>query len=365
LGPLQIRGAAVDTGGDLVDETVACLRAARLQNERAGMQTSAAPTRTLWQPLALVLAALMLLVAATADSAFGQRQVHRFDPAQGTLAIKKDGKVKERDVANGLIVRLEKRNGKTRKANKNELVPGADIEDMEVDDGEIEEIDVEQQPSGSSDCSFDTSDQNENMDKSFDCSEDYADESQDCSFDQSGDKEPGDLSKDTSWDCSYEDEDEGLSWDCSYDSSQGSSWDASGGDADGDFSFDCSWESQSDLAGPLFSCAFGAEGISFLCTSEQLGQEFGASLDVGPGIALDPTVDFNEDVVDEDGDADDSDCSGGGGSFDCSFSGDREFGDCEADFSYDESHSAGYRSGDLSGDASVSCSYESGDPDDA
>jgi len=329
------------------------------------MGTADCRTRPLWQPFALLAAILALFMAGWADAASAGKtpQVDRYNPNKGTLAIKKSGNVTKRDVANDLVVRLERRSGKTTKANENELVSGADIEDIESNDGEIDEIDLDEKPSGSSDCSFDLSDENEPVDESFDCSEDYEDESQDCSFDQSGDKEPGDMSKDSSWDCSYEDD--SLSWDCSYDSSQSASWDASGGDADGDFSFDCSWESEQDLAGPLFVCSFGAEGISFLCSSEQLGQQFGVSLDVDPGISLDPTVDFNEDVVDEETDADDSDCSGGGGSYDCSFSGDREFGDCEADFSYDESHEPGYRSGDLSGDASVSCSYERGNPDDA
>jgi len=308
---------------------------------------------------------LALFMAGWADSASAGKapQVDRYNANKDTLSIKKHGKVRKLDVASNVVIKLEKKSGKTSRANENELVPGADIEDIEVDDGEVEEIDLEEQPSGSSDCSFDMSDEDESLNESFDCSDDYEDESQDCSFDQSGDKEPGDESKDTSWDCSYEED--GLSWDCSYDSSQSASWDPDGGDADGDFSFDCSYESEEDLAGPLFDCAFGAEGISFVCSSAQLGQEFGAVIDIDSGISLDPTVDFNEDTVDEDSDADDSDCSGGGGSLDCSFSGDREFGDCEADFSYDESHEPGYRSGDLSGDASVSCSYERGNPDDA
>ena len=327
------------------------------------MNNAACTRRPVWQPLALLLGIVLLLVAMSADAALAhKKRVNRYNHNKSTLSIKHHGKVKQRDVAKQLVVRLERRNGKKSRANENELVPGAHVKGMKSGDGEIEKIDLAEQESGSSDCSFDMSDQNESANESFDCSEDYKDESQDCSFDQSGDKAPGDMSKDSSWDCSYEDDT--LSWECSYDSSQSASWDASGGDADGDFSFDCSWESEQDLAGPLFSCSFGAEGISFLCTSVRLGQQFGASLDVGPGISLDPTVDFNEDVVEEDGDADDSDCSGGGGSFDCSFSGDREFGDCEADFSYDESHEPGYRSGDLSGDASVSCSYERGNPDD-
>src|SRR5215213_1551233 len=199
------------------------------------METAACRTRPLWQPLVLLATILALLMAGWADSASAGKtpQVDRYNVNKDTLTIKKKGKTKKLDVASDVVVRLEKRSGKTTRANENELVPGADIEDIEADAGEVEEIDLEEQPSGSSDCSFDMSEEDEGVDESFDCSEDYEDESQDCSFDQSGSKSPGDMDKDTSWDCSYEDD--AIRWDCSYDSSQSASWDPDGGDADGDF----------------------------------------------------------------------------------------------------------------------------------
>jgi len=299
-----------------------------------------------------------MLAAGTGEAQALTGKVDGYKHGKHVLKLKKKGgEVVKVKTASKLAVTLIPRRGKASSGDVNDLVPGAKVLDTEREGAKIDGLELRELPSGSSDCSFDTSESDGEGDESFDCSMSYEGEKEDCSFDESSDKSAGDESSDSSWDCSFDDD--GLSWDCSYDTSQSSSTGPDGGDSDADFSFDCSWESAEKLDGPLWKCELDPPQLGFACNSSPLGQDFGAQLDTtGTGVTLGSYLDFSEDYAEEDEETDSVDCSKSGDALDCSFDGDGEAGDCEFDFSFDRSHEPGYVEGDVSGDGSMSCSYD-------
>lgn len=319
------------------------------------MLTVPQPRKLLALCLALLLGTALLAAAGTAEAGKPSK-VDSYKDAKGKLKIKeRGGKYRTERVASNLEVKLT-RKGQSSPASINELVPGAKIVKLKERAGKVRKVTLAETPSGSSDCSFDMTEEDEPLEESFDCDRSYEGEDEDCSFDQSGDASPGDSSKDTSWDCSFSDD--RLEWDCSYDSSQSASVESDGGDSDADLSFDCSWESEEALDEPLWDCALASAELSFVCRSGSLGQEFGAGLDTtGTGLSLDSFVDFSDDYKTESS-GESSSCVDAAGSASCSFDGDGEVGDCDFDFSFDRSHEADFRSGDVSGDISMSCDYD-------
>lgn len=320
--------------------------------------------------LVLSIAILMLgIIGASPALARGVSRVDAFKPGKDVLRIvKPNGSVARKDVASNLKVILKDTDGNTSVANVNELADGAKVLGMKDpdDDGEIEKIILRELPSGSSDCSFDSSDDidddGESYDESFDCSLDYdgdnESESKDCSFDKSGDQELGDRSKSLSWDCSYDysDDENDSSWDCSFDASEDRSADESGGTADGDFSFDCSWDSSLPFEAPLWECSFDPGVMGFTCRSDAQEMEFGYAFDV-TDIQFDATVDFHKDYVSDDEDESGNfGCTSSAGAADCSFDGEADTGTCSFDFSFSKDGEAD--GGSVDGDASYSCDWE-------
>lgn len=323
------------------------------------------------------LRALALLVAVMAIGiltspgalAAGRGRVDGYRPARDVLRVAKaDGSVKRIDTSAHPKVLLKDADGDTEVADENELSDGAKVLGLRDpdDDGEIEKIVLKELPSGSSDCSFDSSEDidedGDSNDESFDCSLDYdgdnESESKDCSFDKSGDQELGDRSKSLSWDCSYDysDDENDSSWDCSFDASEDRSADESGGSADGDFSFSCSWDSSLPSDAPLFDCSLDPATLSFTCVSAELGMDFGYEFDLSD-VQFDAELDFNKDYV-EDGEEDEGalNCTSAAGGAECSFDGDGESGNCTVDFSFSKDGDA--NGGSVDGDASYSCSWE-------
>lgn len=323
--------------------------------------------------LTLLVGTLMaLLMAAPPASARALGRVDDYRPAKHRLEMMKDGRPVSRSLAKNVRVVLQDADGRKKLADVNALVTGARILKLRDQDGNgrYDKVIVRELPSGSSDCSFDQSEEDDG-DESWNCTVDHDGDDEDvderCSYssseDGSSDADGGDTSSDVSWDCSYEerdedeDEGEGMSWDCSYDASESASWDPSGGDSDGDTSFDCSWESPVPLTSPLWACAIVRNPLGWTCSSSHLEQSFGVTL-TGSPVGFDAFLDFSRDYIDLDEEDTTSACdSNGGGSFSCSFDAEGEVGGCEVDLSFDRTRDT--HSGDISGDMSYSCSYES------
>lgn len=322
--------------------------------------------------VAVLIALSLALLGSTATAAGGKAdRVGDFRPKAMKVRIDKaDGADRWRQVTASTRVFVVDKAGDRTRADVDELVRGARIVGSRVRAGEVRAITLrELAATGSTDCSFDSSDDDGDSvtdDESFDCSLDYddgtVDTDTDCSYDSSRDGGVGDWSMDASWDCSYSetddrDEDEGgLDWDCSYSASAGGSQDAWGGDADADLDFDCSWNGASTDS-VLWDCRFQPGVLGFTCVSKQLNQEFGYTIDV-EDMAIDGGMDFQRDVVGEEtSGADGVGCSGSAADgYDCSVDGEAGTGDCTVDWSFDRSRAT--RDGDVSGSLSYSCSRD-------
>lgn len=327
--------------------------------------------RTIRSRVFTLLVAVMAIGVLTSPAALagGRGRIDGYRPAKDVLRVTKaDGTVKRIKTSARPTVILKDADGNKEVANENELADGAKVLGVRDPDGdgEVEKIIVKELPSGSSDCSFDSSEDidgdGSSSDESFDCSLDYdgdnESESKSCSFDKSGDQEHGDRSKSLSWDCSYDysDDENDSSWDCSFDASEDRSADESGGSADGDFSFDCSWDSSLPFDAPLWECSLDSSGLSFTCVSAALQMDFSYALDLSD-VQFDAEVDFHKDYVDEDEDDSGSlDCTETADGVDCSFDGSGDSGTCSVDFSFNKDGDA--NGGSVSGDASYSCSWE-------
>lgn len=319
----------------------------------------------------VLLVAVMAIGILTSPGAFagGRGRVDGYNAGKGVLrVVKADGSVKRVETSARPKVVLKDASGETELANENELADGAKVLGLRDpdDDGEIEKIVIKELASGSSDCSFDSSedidDDGSSSDESFDCSLNYdgdnESESKDCSFSKSGDQELGEASKSLSWDCSYDysDDENDSSWDCSFDASEDRSADESGGGADGDFSFDCSWDSSLPYEAPLWDCSFDTTALAFTCVSSALGADFGYAFDL-TDVQFDAEVDFSEDYVEEEEeDAGTLGCTSTATGAECSFDGGGESGNCSVDFSFSKEGEAD--GGSVGGDASYSCSWE-------
>jgi len=315
--------------------------------------------------MAVVVLAASIAAPAALGSTLGR--VDGYSKKTRTLRVHKpSGAIKRVRLGRQVVVKLRDASGKTTLTSINELVDGAKILGLgdPDDDGVVERVVLKELSSGSADCSFDQSDEENDADTSWDCSLDYdngvADESQDVSFDQSSSTIGTDSDKDVSWDASYSYSDDAgdLDWDCSFSASES----RSDGSLDGDASFDCSYDSSAPLAAPLWMCDFKPGQFAFVCKASSLGgMSFGYAFDLsdtGFGAFLDQQRDYIVEGDDEDGSL--ACTAEGGGSYSCSFETSVEAGACDADWSYDESHTA--LGGDLSGDFSFSCSR--GNPDD-
>ena len=310
----------------------------------------------------VALAAAVLAPAALAQAS----RVDGYKPETRTLRVlKPSGALKRVKLARQAAVKLRDASGVTTRANLNELVDGAKILGLRDpdDDGVVEKVVLKELASGSADCSFDQSDEDGDGDESWDCSLDYesdhSSESQDVSFDESSSAWGPDSDKDVSWDASYSysDDQSELDWDCSFSASES----RSDGSLDGDASFDCSWDSSEALESPLWTCDFKVGRFAFLCKAPSLdGMSFGYEFDLSDvdfAAFLDQQADYVKEADEDEGSVA---CSAeGGGAYSCSFDTSLEAGDCDADWSYDESHTA--FGGDLSGDFSFSCSTGSRD----
>lgn len=336
--------------------------------------------KNLMRAVAVFAALCLLLVGGPAVSA-GKTPDRVGDVRAGAMKVRIDG-------ANGVDryraftkktkVFLVDRAGNRTRADLNELGRGAKVVGKRVVDGKIVSIALaEKGPTGSSDCSFDSSDDDGDAvtdDDSFECSNDYddgtVDTDSDCSYDSSSDGPASDHSLDMSWDCSYSetddrDEDEGgLDWDCSFSASADTSSDADGSDTSADLDFDCSWNGASTDSA-LWNCRFIPGSLGFECNSAQLQQTFGYTIDTDD-LALDGGLDFQTDIVDENTGDDGVGCSGtAADGHDCSVDGEAGTGDCTVDWDFDRSGAT--REGDVSGSLSYSCSTEgsgSTNPDD-
>ena len=325
---------------------------------------------TRFRAFALLTAVLAIgILTSPGALAAGRGRVDGYRPAKDVLRVAKaDGSVKRVETSARPKVVLKDADGDTELADENELSDGAKIVALRDpdDDGEVEKIIVKELASGSSDCSFDSSEDidedGSSSDESFDCSLDYdgdnESESKSCSFDKSGDQELGDRSKSLSWDCSYDysDDENDSSWDCSFDASEDRSADESGGTADGDFSFDCSWDSSLPYGAPLFDCNLDSTSLAFTCASNALQMDFGYALDLSD-VQFDAELDFNRDYVEEGDDEDGTlNCTETASGAECSFDGSADSGNCSIDFSFTKDGDA--NGGSVSGDASYSCSWE-------
>lgn len=318
------------------------------------------------------LAALCLVLLGSPAMSAGKGADRVGDVRAGAMKVRIDGANgvdKWRAVTRSTKVFLRDKAGNRTRADLNELARGAKVVGKRVRAGKVVAITLaEKGTTGSADCSFDTSDDDGDSvtdDDSFDCSNDYNDGTvetdSDCSYDSSRDGGAGDWSMDASWDCSYSetddrDEDEGgLDWDCSYSASAGGYSDAEGGDTDADLDFDCSWSGASTDSA-LWDCKFIPSVLGFECTSAQLQQTFGYTIDT-EDMAIDGGMDFQKDIVDDADGADGVGCSGSAADgYDCSVDGEAGTGDCTVDWSFDRSR--GTRDGDVSGSLSYSCSWE-------
>lgn len=322
-----------------------------------------------------VLAAMVAIGLVSAPAMAGSpRQVDDYREGKNKLIMVKGDNVKRKVLANNVRVVLKARNGQKTRANVNELVPGARILRLVNTDGDraIEKVILRERSSGSSDCSFDvsTDEDGASHDESWDCSLSLdgvnEDLSKSCSFDSSEDSsgtmQSGDSSRDVSWDCSYDEDGKwkrDFSWNASFDASESASWGRAGGDSDGDTSFDASWDSRVALDKPLFTCRIVKNPLGWTCASAVLDQEIGVTLDAAP-VGFDAYLDFSEDYVGNGNGSDtDSSCTKDGpGSFSCSFDTGDEAGDCSVDVSFDSSVDPDRKGGDVSGDMSYSCSYD-------
>ena len=298
------------------------------------------------------------------------KQAWEYDPERNVFfMIKDDGTVTKRKMVKKPRIKLVDRDGNVSRSSVNELAAGAKVLKLKrnpTNPDKIKTVVLREKSSGSSDCSFDALDYKDlegPEDFDWDCSTDLETEeesiSKSCSFDGSMDFGEGDSSMDVSGDCSYDHSTptSNLSWDCSFDASTSASGGSWGGDADGDASFSCSWSSNVELAGPLWVCDFDPDAMSFVCASEAMEQEFGATFSP-EAMALLTNFDFQPDHVDDSPEVNAAvGCSDdGGGSYSCSYEAPGEEGDCSMDFSIDMTN--GQFSGDLSGDVSFSCSYD-------
>lgn len=335
-------------------------------------------------PAVLACALLMGATLAPPASAGPRARVDRFQPGSQRLVLVKGDRVIRKSLSDDVKVLLKNRAGQKQRADVNELVAGAVVLKLADtdDDGDIDKAILRELPSGSSDCSFDESEESESdeegsessVEESWSCDLDYegidSDISRDCSFDMSregySEANEGEHEEEVSWDCSYDEsnDEEDLSWDCSYDSSEATWWEGPEGGSEGDTSFDCSWDSSVPLDAPLWDCAITEVPFGWSCTSEKLGQSFGATLQGAP-IGFDAFLDLSADHLDLDSDDSSASCSDDGAGFSCSFETEDSDGDCEIEFSIDESAEPDGTGGDVSGDMSYSCSNSPGpqDPD--
>ena len=331
-------------------------------------------TKTLVKAVA-VLAALCLLLLGGPSAVAGGKKADRVGAISAeTMKIRIDaakGRDKWRSVTPKSRVFVRTKAGERVRTDLNALARGAVVKATKIRSGKVKAITLAAKgATGATDCSFDSSeDDGDSVEDgdSFDCSHDYddgtLDTDSDCSYDSSADGPSNDWSMDVSWDCSYSetddtDEDEGgLDWDCSFSASAGGSSDVDGGDADADLDFDCSW-SGADSDSALWDCRFIPGVLGFECTSAQLDQTFGYTIDTAD-MAIEGGMDFQTDLVDDDsGDDDGVRCSGSAADgYDCSVDGESGNGDCGADWDFDRSR--GSREGDVSGSLSYSCSWDS------
>lgn len=281
-----------------------------------------------------------------------------------------NGVDKWRSVTKKTRVFLVDRAGNRTRTDLNALARGAKVVKKRIDNGRVAALTLaEIGATGSPDCSFDTGDDDSDDvtdDDSFECSSDYDDGTvnteSDCSYDSSADGPSEDWSVDASWDCSYsetddrDDDEDGLEWDCSFSASAGGGSDADGGEAEADLDFDCSWEGAgTDSA--LWDCTFVRGAMGFECTSAQLQQNFGYTIDAAD-MAIDGGFDFQTDLIaEETDDADTVGCSGSAADgYDCSVDGEAGAGDCKVDWDFDRSRETS--EGDVSGSMSYSCSWD-------
>ncbi len=324
-----------------------------------------------WLRAVAVFAALCLTLTTSPATAAGSRPDRVGDFKQKVLKVRIDkagGADRWRTVTPRTKVFLVDKAGNRRRADVDELVRGARVIGKRIVDGRVRSIALRERPAtGSADCSFDSTEDDDDKvteGDSFSCSNDYddgtVDTDSDCSYDSSTDGVANDWSMDTSWDCSYSEyadgDADGLDWDCSFSASADRYSDVDGGDADADLDFDCSW-SGAGTDSALWQCRFMPGVLGFKCVSRQLQQEFEYTIDP-TDMAFEGGFDYQRDVIDEDTNVDDGvGCSGNAADgYDCSVDGEYGAGDCFVDWSFDRSRAA--EDGDVSGSLSYSCSWD-------
>lgn len=330
--------------------------------------------KNLVKAVAVLAALCLVLLGGSASVAAGKKADRVGAVSAADMQIRIDaakGRDKWRAVTPRTRVFVRTKAGERVRADLNALARGAAVKAAKLRRGEVKAITLAAKgATGATDCSFDSSDDDgdsvEDGD-SFDCSHDYddgtVDTESDCSYDSSADGPANDFSMDVSWDCSYSETDEteesdedGLDWDCSFDASAGGESDEEGSEVEAELEFECSWSGADDTDAALWDCHFVPDALGFECTSNQLEQSFGYTIDTAD-MAFVGGMDFQSDLV-EDGDGDDaaqcSDSSTGG--YDCSIEGESSSGDCEVEWEFDRSR--GSREGEVAGSLSYACASD-------
>ncbi len=310
--------------------------------------------RSVWLPI--VSAVALVLGSALPAAAGPSGNVLRYRPRTQILKVlKADGSRTAYQLDGSTRIRLVAPDGTRARGSVNDLVFGAGVRRIVVEDGTITRVKLAMLEGGSTDCSFDfSSDDDGEGDRSWDCSFDYEagdrSESQDVSFDASFDGDASGGSSDVSWDASSDTtigDDVDDSWDCSFDASADWSGDATEGDLSADSSFDCSW------TGAGFDASFDPDVMAWTVTATETGETFGCVFDpatVSWDCSVDFSVDYVPEVVDVGGNVS---CTGdGAGGYTCGFVSEVAAGECDVDVSLDETTGP---EGDLSGDVSLSC----------
>lgn len=323
--------------------------------------------RTVGRVVAVLATLVMVLAVSPAVAGKSKARVGGVDASSSSVRLDEaQGSSWKRVDARTKVVTVD-RKGRATVRGLEQLARGAKVLGAKARGGRLAVVRLaELGATGNTDCSFDTDTDDDDRvddDRSFSCDHDYDDDEveteSECEVDSESESEAGERSTETEWTCGYaetetDDADDVLDWECSYAAASERASEEGEGEADAELEFECGWEGAGD--GALWACDFLTEAMGFRCVSEELGQEFGYTIDPDEMVVT-GGVSFSEGLVSED-DSDDEGVSctdAHTADYSCEVEGERGTGDCEVEWELERSREGG--EGEVAGALSYSCEW--------
>ncbi|MCK5929332.1 hypothetical protein [uncultured Nocardioides sp.] len=323
--------------------------------------------RAVVKAVAVLATLVMVLAASPAVAGKGKARVGGVDPSTSSVRIDKvKGSSWKRVDRRTKVVTVD-RKGRRTVRDAGQLSRGAKVLGTKVRQGRLKVVRLAARgATGNTDCSFDTDEDDDDRvddDRSFTCEHDYDDgeveTESDCEVESESESDGGERSTETEWTCGYtetdsDDVDDVLDWECSYSAASERASEEGEGEAAAELEFECGWEGAGGAA--LWACDFLTAEMGFRCVSEQLGQEFGYTIDPDEMVVT-GGVSFSSGLGEDDESDDEGvDCrDGGAADFSCEVEGERGAGDCEVEWELERSREGG--EGEVAGALSYSCEW--------